>query len=331
MWQVRAYLAARRLHAEFGFDLVHQLGPARATAPSLLALLPVPFVWGPISAAAATPPGFAIDCDRPARATAWLRPLGQSLAEHNPLLRLTARRSAIVLATTRDAAASARALGAGRVELRGVSGHGGQAFDALARLPMPSAGPTRFLTIGALRRGSGLALALEAFAAASLPDAEYWIAGHGPQRRRLQALAHAAGIADRVRFCGEVARAEVASLLQECHVLVHPALHDAGGWACLDAMAAGRPVVCLDLGAPALQVTDQTGVKVPAHGPGQAVQGLTPALQRLAADPELRLRLGEAGQARVRRIYDWNARGAGLFTSTSRSWRRPQPRARESR
>ena len=50
-------------------------------------------------------------------------------------------------------------------------------------------------------------------------------------------------------------------------MLIHPSLHDSGGWVCLEAMAAGRPVICLDLGGPGLQVTEKTGIKVKASTP----------------------------------------------------------------
>src|SRR2546430_4418443 len=42
----------------------------------------------------------------------------------------------------------------------------------------------------------------------------------------------------------------------------HPSLHDSGGWVCLEAMAAGRPVICLDLGGPGYQVTEESGIKI---------------------------------------------------------------------
>ena len=109
-------------------------------------------------------------------------------------------------------------------------------------------------------------LGLRAFAQfhRQLPESEYWIIGDGPERKGLERLARQLGVAESVRFWGWLPRPEALRLLAECDVLVHPTLHDSGGWVCLEAMVAARPVVCLDLGGPGVQVTDETGIKLPA-------------------------------------------------------------------
>ena len=52
-------------------------------------------------------------------------------------------------------------------------------------------------------------------------------------------------------------------------------------------MAAGRPVICLDLGGPGSQVTDEVGFKIPAHSPEQCIEGIAQVM-RLAGpiDPK---------------------------------------------
>jgi glycosyltransferase involved in cell wall biosynthesis len=146
------------------------------------------------------------------------------------------------------------------------------------------------------------------------PASEYWIMGDGPERKGLERLSRQLGVAERVRFWGSMPRHEALAALAECDVLIHPTLHDSGGWVCLEAMAAGRPVICLDLGGPGLQVTDETGIKVPAISPDQAVNGLAQALSRLAADSALRVRLGTAGRQRVKDYFGWHEKGQLLAT-----------------
>jgi glycosyltransferase involved in cell wall biosynthesis len=152
-------------------------------------------------------------------------------------------------------------------------------------------------------------LGLRAFAEAKLEQSEYWIVGDGPERQRLEALATELGLANKVFFWGTLSRTETLSKMGESHVLLHPSLHDSGGFVCTEMMGVGRPTICLDLGGPATQVTAQTGIKVTATEPEHAVQGLAEAIVCLAKDRELRDRLGRAGQTRVREIYDWDVKG----------------------
>ena len=129
--------------------------------------------------------------------------------------------------------------------------------------------------------------------------------GDGPERRRLTKLARALGIEDRVIFLGALPRDKVFAKLRECDVLLFPSLHDSSGWASIEAMAAGRPIVCLDLGGPALQVADDRGIKIPAVNMEQIIADLGAALIRLAGDPELRMRLGRAGRLYVEQNHTW--------------------------
>ena len=139
--------------------------------------------------------------------------------------------------------------------------------------------------------------------------------GEGPELERLEALAVDLGIADRVKCWGLQSRSVVLLKLGQSSALVHPSLHDSGGWVCLEAMAAGRPVICLDLGGPAQQVTAATGFKVPAHHPEQTVTALAAAMVQIAESGDLRLQMGKAGQERVKDYYSWEARGKYLATT----------------
>jgi glycosyltransferase involved in cell wall biosynthesis len=110
--------------------------------------------------------------------------------------------------------------------------------------------------------------------------------------------------------------------------MLFPSLHDSGGWVSLEAMAARRPIVCLDLGGPGLQVTSDVGVKVPALNPRQAIAGLAEALKALAGKPAIRLRLGECARARVEHHFNWDKKGAefaALYSSVVGAGNGPVP------
>ena len=226
----------------------------------------------------------------------------------DPLVRLTARRAALVLATTDETRVRLEALGSRRVR---VFPPGGLPDDELRKLGQLAAAPTepfRLLSAGRLLHWKGFALGLEAFATSqrTQPDAEYLIIGDGPELSRLRKLATELGVADRVFFPGFLPRTKVIEELGRCHALVHPSLHESGGWVCLEAMAASRPVICLDLGGPGLQVAADAGIKIPASTPKQTVRDLAAAFRKLEGDPATRARLGRAGRRHVERNFRWS-------------------------
>lgn len=309
LWQLAIYPIARRLQRRVGFDVAHHITFGKYWAPSLLWRLPVPFLWGPVGGGESAPRPFWRDFGVRGRLFETWRETARWCGEHDPLVRLTARRSALALAKAADTAARLLVLGARDVE---VYSEGGLLMADLAHLAHCAEPPSeglRFCAIGRLLHLKGFHLGLRAFARARIPEAEYWIIGDGPERRRLEAEASALGVADRVRFWGWLSHADTLRRLEEVHVLVHPTLHDSGGGVTLEAMAIGRPVICLDLGGPSAQVVDGTGVKVTGRDPDQAVRDLARSMRQVADDPALRTQMGEAGRRRSREAYAWANQG----------------------
>jgi glycosyltransferase involved in cell wall biosynthesis len=314
LWQIGAYFVVRKLHRRVGFDLVHHVTFVNYWMPSYMALLPAPFVWGPVGGGESAPRSFWRSFSFRGRAYELLRDLARSLAQFDPFVRLAARRATVKLATTPQTEKRLRALGCRNVLIHPAVGLMSEEMRTLSAFPLRQGDPFRFFSIGGLLHLKGFDLGLRAFARfqARFPATEYWIIGDGPERKRLEKLADNLGLAGKVRFWGAVPRAEVLEKLADCDVLVNPSLHDSGGWVCLEAMAAGRPVICLDLGGPALQVTEETGIKIPAISPSQAIADLSVAMEELARDPARRARLGQAGRARVSRLYNWEEKGKYL-------------------
>ena len=307
-WQIQAFLVARQLHAEIGFDLAHHVTFVRHSSPSFLALLPIPLIWGPVGGGESAPATFWQDFSFSNKVYEILRSGIRWVGERDPFARMTAQRSAIARATTEDTAIRMRLMGAHKVEIFPESS---LTSEEIVRLTQCSHQTTAviFISMGRLLHWKGFHLGLRAFAQADLPAAEYWILGDGPDRRRLEHLATDLGIADRVKFVDRLPRDEALTILGSCTALVHPSLHDSGGWVCLEAMMAARPVLCLNLGGPAVQVTDRTGFRIDAPDPDRAIQGLAAAMVRLAHDPELQVAMGLAGQQRIQEFYNWETRG----------------------
>ncbi len=320
LWQLGVYFVGRRLHRYVVFELVHHVTFANYWMPSFLAMLPVPFVLGPVGGGESAPRAFWWSFSVRGKIYEVLRNLGRSLGELDPFVRLAARRSTVALATTDQTAEKLKRLGCRSVS---VLSQVAMAADEICQFPdSPSYQGNRFrvVSVGRFLHWKGFELGVRAFARirTRFPASEYWLIGDGPEKKRLEALSRKLGIADSVRFLGSISRTEVLEKMAACNVLVNPSLHDSGSYVCAEAMALGLPVICLDIGGPALQVTEETGIKIVATSPEQAIADLARAMSRLASDPLVRERLGKSGWKRVRESLMWDKKGDLISAMYSR-------------
>jgi len=160
----------------------------------------------------------------------------------------------------------------------------------------PSANPPRLVCLGRLHEEKGFDVALAAAARLSerWPDLEVILAGEGPARDDLEALAQRGRLAGRVSFPGWVAPSAVPALLASATVVPVPSIHEGFGLVALEAALAARPVVASRVeGIPEVVVDGETGILVP---PGDA-DALAAAIGGLIADPARARALG--GRARA--------------------------------
>lgn len=316
-WQIKAYTIARQLHQTVNFDLVHHVTYVRHSTPSFLALLPIPFLWGPVGGGETAPKSFWKDFGFRGIIYEIARHIASRLGELDPFVRLTAQRSVLARGTTEETAKRLRHLGAKHVEVLSQLGLSSEEMIRLREFAQSKPLAIRFISIGRLLHWKGFHLGLRAFAEAKLPkNAEYWIIGEGPERKRLETLAKNLGIAHQVKFWNQLSRQETLKKLSQCLALIHPSLHESGGLVCLEAMATGRPVICLNLGGPALIVTENTGFKITANTPEQVIEELANAMTVLGNDLKVFNNLSYQGIKRVQDLYSWSIQGkrlAGIY------------------
>lgn len=130
--------------------------------------------------------------------------------------------------------------------------------------------------------------------AADAPDADLLMAGDGPLRGELEALAGSLGVADRVKFLG--IRKDVPELLKAADAFALTSVSEAASLTLLEAMATALPAVVTDVGGnPEIVRHEREGLLVP-RGDWRACGD---ALRRILGDPALARRLGDAARARA--------------------------------
>jgi glycosyltransferase involved in cell wall biosynthesis len=171
--------------------------------------------------------------------------------------------------------------------------------------------------VGLFYRHQGVPTLLEAIAQLrpAVPELTGLIVGDGVMRPSWEALAKRLGIADCVRFTGQVPYGEVPAYLNAMDVVVAPFTADRGEtspFKILDALACGRPVVASDLPSIRLLAKESGAViLVPPDDPG----GLVVVLEGLLQDPDKRRVMGVNGREYVAASHCWELAAQQLMSA----------------
>lgn len=151
-------------------------------------------------------------------------------------------------------------------------------------------------TVGHLRAEKDYGLLLRAFAAPGI-EGRLVIAGEGPERSSLKRLAGELGLSGRVLFPGVV---DPAPWYRMFDLFAMSSMTEQMPLALLEAMAAGLPALCTDVGDTAWMLDEAGPPAVVKRGD---VEGYVAALRRWAGDAALRREAGARNRARCEREF----------------------------
>lgn len=286
------------------FDIVHHTTFHTFRAPFCAASLGIPSVWGPMAGGEHTPPGFdkflgdaaASERKRDQQNRRWLAwervqralrdtsillPSNRTTLEFLP--KFAQEKSTIVPPNTLrdDARPVARQQSGVRGRLRLI-----YVGNCVATRSIP-------LVLHAMRDSENVSLT---------------VVGTGPALEAWRTDAAGLGLADRVRFTGQVSREQLPALYADADALVFPALRDSGGSSLLEAMSQGLPVICLDWAGPGEMVDATSGIKIRVETPAQVIRDLAEAFTRFRDNPSIGTALAESAHLRTQAHFTWSAK-----------------------
>jgi glycosyltransferase involved in cell wall biosynthesis len=171
--------------------------------------------------------------------------------------------------------------------------------------------------VASMKEYKGHRYLLEALAAMAASGQRFrcLLVGDGKLRPEIVRRVAQPDLADSVTVCGTLPAERVRSLLAGADAAVLASVVEETGKMegipvfLMEAMAAGLPVVATQISGVAELVEDGvSGLLVPERDPA----ALAAALSRLAGDPELRRRFGQAGRDRVRDSFELTRTVAAL-------------------
>lgn len=189
-------------------------------------------------------------------------------------------------------------------------------FGAIRR--QRAAEPT-LLTVGRLAAPKGFDDAVRALGvlAARGVRPRLVVVGDGPERERLEALAHEQGVAAQVTWCGALTHDQLAPHYASAWLLLSPSVVQSNGRrdgipnVVIEAMAAGLPVVATRAaGLEEAVVPGRTGALANPRDPASLADAIAPLL----ADPVQLDRMSEMARGATRASFDVEPNFARLWT-----------------
>jgi glycosyltransferase involved in cell wall biosynthesis len=153
-----------------------------------------------------------------------------------------------------------------------------------------------FATVARLfeRKGHDDILAAAPSVLKANPNVRFVFIGDGILRDRLRADAERLGVSHALKFTGLVPPDKIPELLNAVDAVIHPSLREGLARVLPQALIVGRPAISYDIDGAKEVIQPDTGILLPPRD----IAGLTAAITRLAADPDLRRSLGEQGRRR---------------------------------
>ena len=240
---------------------------------------------------------------------------------YEPLQTWLLQRADAIIGTSAAYAAASPALAPWRGKLRiiglGISDHHSRPDpQAVARIRAGYSGRRIVFALGRMSAYKGFDVLIDA--AAHLPeDVVVLIGGQGELLAAHQARVASLGLGRRVHLLGALPESSLINYHEAADLFCLPSVTraEAFGVVMLEAMAAGRPVVCSDIPGSGLSWVDVHGQAGLTVTPG-SVPALADALSQILDDPALAARLGAGGRARYLKNFtasDMIDRHAALY------------------
>lgn len=159
------------------------------------------------------------------------------------------------------------------------------------------------ITVSRLVKKNGVDILIKAAKELKIEDWELRIIGDGPERKKLGKLTDKIGIADRVKFLGNVPNEKIPEYLMKADVFVRPSRSEGLGSAFLEAMACGVPIVGTPVGGiPDFLKDGETGLFCKVDDS----KDLSEKIEMILRGENLSRKMSENGRKLVEEKYNWD-------------------------
>lgn len=180
-----------------------------------------------------------------------------------------------------------------------------------------------FIVVGKLDPWRGFDLLIEAFGKALIKNKNIrlQILGEGSDKKRLYNLISDLGIANNLHMLGRVSMHTYKTLMQKADVVVNPCLKEGAVTTSFDALAMGKPLICLDSTGYTRYFSSDCAEVIPIQSRIKTIEDLSKALIKLT-DVDLRKKMGARSFENAQN-FTWENKGHEIYnviTQFYNSW-----------
>lgn len=306
LWQIGAYFHARRLVKKEKFDLVHHLVYVNTWQPTYMAFLGIPFIYGPLGENPRVP-------YRIAKYYGWKVIFRDGIIsfvrymskKFSPLMKRIYQKASKIIFINNDIYSKMDKSIKKKIYIMPAVGVEITKIDK--GIKKDSNYKFMVLYVGRFVYIKAPDIALESFLRFSKKheNVELIMIGGGKLKSKLEEIIMKSPYGGKVKLLDWVDREEVKDYMKNCDVFLFPTF-EGGGMVVLEAMACGKPIICLDFGGPKEFVTDECGIKIRVNNRFQIIKDLSEALEKLYINQDLRKAKGIAARKRVEENYTWD-------------------------
>jgi glycosyltransferase involved in cell wall biosynthesis len=301
-WQIKVFLYFKKKIKLYNFDYIWHLTFGSIFLPTFLFLFNVPFIWGPLGGGERVRflnyKNFSITDALPHYVKSFL----VKTIRFNPFVFLPERKAKLIIAKTKDTfnllSNNAKSKSIIRLET---------AFDLPshnANIINKSNDKLIFCYTGRLISFKNVILTLEALKGSSIgDDFIYKIVGDGPQRKYLESYVKKNNMENNVLFLGNLPRIEALKILMASDIYLFPSLREGGSWALMEAMALGKPTICIKTNGMEMIADSSSAIMIPLESHSKMLINFQNAISVLSHNHDLRKKIGDNAKIRIDKVH----------------------------
>lgn len=303
LWQLRARINMHSTLHEY--DLVHHVTFNGFRFPGAWWFTPIPVVLGPLGGGSIASREFK-RCFGNRWALEWLRGISVKLWKFNPWSVISLISADVVLAVGNNMAE----------RLSGLVSCADTMLETAVPKDLENISPSNpkalrkdFIVVGNIEPWKAWQITFEAYALAvkrGMVNHDLIVVGKGSQQSAAMRLADTLGLADKIKFIGELPRAELWEMIKHSRGLIFSSIRDTSGNAVLEAMALSCPVVCFNHQGVGWMTDDECAIRVEPTNWSNSVEGFAKGMTLLADDESLAERMGQSGRKRAMKYFTWD-------------------------